>query len=447
MENNGKVTLFSLASIIFIEQIFRVLQGSIDILVLGKVSNDAVATVGLINQIMALSIVFVGIAILGTNILFSYYYGEKNFLKMSGTMTSGIVVVLFAATVLSSVLIVFSKNILLLMGLEDSLVELAIPFFIILSLSIPIQGINSIFLVYLRNVQKRRLIILALMIGTTLNFCGNIASLFLFDSVQKIMFAIAIMTVVSHLIPFCMYGYFITKSKIVQLKIKHISKANIKEIVLLGAPTAAEQFSYMIFQLFLSWVVLSWGIEQLQAKTYVQTWSEFIFIFTITIGQATQILLGQRLGAHKIEEVVPIVSRSIKVNCTLSLLLGILLYSVHKQLILFYDINDSIAMLIASMLFITILLEPFRAINVNLISSLYAMKDSKFVFISIFSLWGIVVPILFIFKNELTVVDVWILMVGDELFRSILFFIRWKQQLKKRLRIRVTKKPSTESIS
>lgn len=437
MRNNGKVTLFSLVSIIFIEQIFRVLQGSIDILVLGKVSNDAVAIVGLINQIMALSFVFVGIAILGTNILFSYYYGERNYLKMSGIMTSGVVVVLFAATVLSIVLIAFTKTILVGMGLENSLVQLATPFFIILSLSIPIQGINAIFLVYLRNVQKRRLIIVALIIGTTLNFSGNIASLFLFDSVQKIMIAIAMMTVVSHLIPFCIYGYFIIKSKIVQLKIKHISKSSLKEIVFLGAPTAAEQFSYMVFQLFLSWVVLSWGIEQLQAKTYVQTWSEFIFIFTITIGQATQILLGQRLGAHKNEEVVPIVSRSIKINCAISILLGIFLYLVHNKLIDFYHINDSIATVIASMLFITIFLEPFRAINVNLISSLYAMKDSKFVFISIFSLWGIVVPILFIFKNELTVVDVWLIMVGDEVLRSILFFVRWKQQLKKRLGIQV----------
>ncbi|MGN4125375.1 MATE family efflux transporter [Lysinibacillus sphaericus] len=433
MKKNKEVTLLSLASIIFIEQIFRVLQGNIDILVLGKVSNDAVATVGLINQIMSLNMVVIGIAVLGTNILFSYYYGEKNYLKLSQIIMSGMVVVLFIAAILTVILLVFSKDILYMMGLEDSLVNLGHLFFIILAFSIPIQGINSIFLVYLRNMQKGRVIILSLMLGTILNFCGNIASLYLFESVQQIMTAVAIMTVVSYLIPLCIYSYFMSKSKIIQFKLTFIHPMHMKEIIHLGAPTAAEQFSYMIFQVFLSWIVLSWGIGQLQAKTYVQSWSEFIFIFTITIGQATQILLGQRLGAHKTQEVVPIVSKSIMVNCAISILLSIVLYAVHNQFIAFYDIDNDIALLIGSMLLITILLEPFRAINVNLISSLYALKDTKFVFISIFSLWGIVVPILFIFRSELSIVNVWLIMVGDELFRSILFFLRWKQQLRKRL--------------
>ncbi|MGM7636808.1 MATE family efflux transporter [Bacillus sp. Hm123] len=440
MSHNRKITLFSLASIIFIEQVFRVLQGNIDILVLGKVSNDAVATVGLINQIMALSFIFVSIAVLGTNILFSYYYGERNYLKMSQMMASGMAFVLCVAIVLSVGLIIFSEEILLTMGLDDSLVDLGNEFFMILAFSIPIQGINSVFLVYLRNVQMRRVIIVTLIISTIVNFIGNISSLFLFESVHNIMLVVAIMTGVSYLIPFFVYGYFILKSDIVQLKVKYIHSSNVKEIFRLGAPTAAEQFSYMIFQLFLSWVVLSWGLEQLKAKTYVQTWSEFIFLFTITIGQATQILLGQRLGANKVEEVVPIVSKSIKVNCVVSVMLSLLLYLLHDHLVAFYHLNDSIAMYIASMLLITIFLEPFRAINVNLISSLYAMKDTKFVFISIFSLWFIVVPILFIFKNELTIVDVWMIMVGDELFRSILFFLRWRQQLKNRLGIKVWQK-------
>lgn len=437
MKKNKEITFFSLALIIFIEQIFRVVQGNIDILVLGRVSNDAVATVGLINQIMALNLVIIGIAVLGTNILFSYYYGEKNYLKMSAIMSNGMMVVGIISTALTILLIIFSQDILRMMGLEDSLIKLGQTFFIILAFSIPIQGINSIFLVYLRNIQKGRLIISSLMLGTILNLCGNIASLYLFDSIQQILTAVAIMTVLSYLIPCCIYAFFIAKSEMVRLKFSSVHLAYMKEIIHLGGPTAVEQFSYMIFQVFLSWIVLAWGIGQFQAKTYVQSWSEFTFIFTVTIGQATQILLGQRLGAHKTEEVVPTVFKSIMINSTIAVCLSIVLYRFHGLFIEFYNISSNTAILIGSMLFITIFLEPFRAINVNLISSLYALKDTKFLFISIFSLWGIVVPIIFIFKDELTIVNIWMIVVGDEVFRSVLFFFRWKQQLKVKLGIHV----------
>lgn len=124
-------------------------------------------------------------------------------------------------------------------------------------------------------------------------------------------------------------------------------------------------------------------------------------------------------------------------NSTIAVCLNIVLYRFHGLFIEFYNISSNTAILIGSMLFITIFFEPFRAINVNLISSLYALKDTKFLFISIFSLWGIVVPILFIFKDELTIVNIWMVMVGDEVFRSVLFFFRWKQQLKVKLGIHV----------
>ena len=51
-KQNGKISLFSLALPILIEQVLRNFLGTVNVLMLGNYSDDAVAAVGVANQVM-----------------------------------------------------------------------------------------------------------------------------------------------------------------------------------------------------------------------------------------------------------------------------------------------------------------------------------------------------------------------------------------------------------
>ena len=67
---------------ILIEQLFGMLLGNVDVLMLSQYSDDAVAAVGLSNQIIAVGIMILGIVSLGSSIQLMQLMGssKKNYL-------------------------------------------------------------------------------------------------------------------------------------------------------------------------------------------------------------------------------------------------------------------------------------------------------------------------------------------------------------------------------
>ena len=74
---------------IFVEFVLLMLLGSMDILMLGNYSDNAVAAVGIVNQIINMLNLLFQIITAGTGIICAQYIGAKtkreNILKLSGT--------------------------------------------------------------------------------------------------------------------------------------------------------------------------------------------------------------------------------------------------------------------------------------------------------------------------------------------------------------------------
>ena len=68
---------------ILIEQLFSMLLGNVDVLMLSQYSDDAVAAVGLSNQIIAVGIMILGIVSLGSSIQLMQLIGssKENYIK------------------------------------------------------------------------------------------------------------------------------------------------------------------------------------------------------------------------------------------------------------------------------------------------------------------------------------------------------------------------------
>lgn len=67
--------LFSLTSPIFVETLLIMLLGATDVMMLSRYSDDTVASVGVVNQLLSLIFILYGISTLGTSVLCSQYLG------------------------------------------------------------------------------------------------------------------------------------------------------------------------------------------------------------------------------------------------------------------------------------------------------------------------------------------------------------------------------------
>lgn len=433
MQKGKNPSLISFASIIFIEQIFRILQGNIDLLVLGKVSHDAVIAIGIVNQLVAICLVFISIGSIGTNVLLSRYVGAQDEARIKIVLINGLIVTISIAVLLSISLSIFSPLIFSSLKLEAIHQTYGSIYLSVIIFTFIIHACNMIMLVLLRNFQKRSIILFTLCTATMVNIVGNMLSLYFIDQIDILLKVVAMMTVCAHLFSFFVYLFYC--KRMYQHFTLSINKVELTSILQIGAPSALEHLSYVLFQFFISWIVISWGVEQLTAKTYVQTWTEFIFLFSITIGQATQILIGQKMGENKFQSVQAIVKRSIWINICLVLLASIILLLCKKHLYEFFSINHHIAYFMTALFILTILLEPLRSVNVNMISALYACKDTTFpMFVSLLILWGILFPVLFFFSSEWTIIILWVVMIIDEFIRMVFLTRRWKKVRSKQMK-------------
>ncbi len=123
-----KITLFSLVWPIFLENLFRMLLGNVNVLMLSHYSDQAVGAVGVANQIISMVLTLYTIVSLGTGIIISQYLGARDTASASKAAVCSLMVNAALGFLLSIFLAVFSRSLLRLMNLPDELMEYAMQY-------------------------------------------------------------------------------------------------------------------------------------------------------------------------------------------------------------------------------------------------------------------------------------------------------------------------------
>lgn len=79
--------LFNLAAPISIETLLVILLGTTDIIMLSRHSDETVAAVGVVNQLLNMIFIVFGVTTLGTSVLCSQYLGAKQHTNVLQTIT------------------------------------------------------------------------------------------------------------------------------------------------------------------------------------------------------------------------------------------------------------------------------------------------------------------------------------------------------------------------
>ncbi len=428
-----KIPLSRLVLPMFIENIIRTSLMSVDQLMLYAYSEKAVAALGVVSQMSFFIQLVYMMVTMGASIHISQNLGAGN-RKEAGLISLGSFVLIGILSIILSISTLFlAAPILRLFPLDTEVYQYAWQFLTIYGCGSVFMALNIVQAAILRSYgyPKDPMAVNAIALAFTIT--GNALCLFgPFGFPILGVPGVAVVIVLSQFLALWIMHWRIQKHKDIEIPFKsiiHIPKAVYKKILEVGIPTAGENISYNVSQIFITNMIASLGTNALAAYSLVITLSRYVFISGVSIGMGSQIKVGYFVGSGQYDDAYKKVYRYLGCGITISVVLVILLNLCKNPLIALFTENPHITAM-ASMVFLTSLfLEPARSCNTILIPSLKGAGDVRFpVTIGILSMWLIGAGGAYFLGIHygLGLLGIWIGMAIEEWFRCFVAFLRWR---------------------
>lgn len=436
MENDTKdkrLNVFNITWPIFIETMLFMMLGTVDTFMLSHYSDNAVAAVGVSNQILSMVNIMFGIITGGTAIIVAQYLGAGNKKMASKATAVAIVFNLTFGLILSLSMAFAGKKILALMNIRPELMDYAVQFLGIVGGFMFIQAVMMTITAVVRSHGYTRISMFVTLGMNAINLIGDYCAIFgPFGLPVLGVKGVAISTTFSKLVGLMVM--IVILKKVVDRKftfkcLKPFPTEILSNLLKIGIPTAGEQLSYNLSQLVITYFINMLSNEALTTKSYVQNIVMFAFLFSVAVAQGTQIVVGHLVGRGEKEHAYKQCIKSLKLSVVVSLSISILFAVLGGKLISIFTANSSIIAIGAAVLIVDMILEPGRSFNLVIISSLTASGDVKFpVYMGIVSMWGVSVVFSYIFGIVMGfgLVGMWVAFAMDEWLRGIIMYFRWK---------------------
>lgn len=195
----------------------------------------------------------------------------------------------------------------------------------------------------------------------------------------------------------------------------------------LGLSNALEPFSYTLQQIVLSAFVVAMGITSMASNSYAGRSQMFQITFAFSLASAGQILMAHWAGGKRHDDVNRLFRRTVGIAMAVAFVYSLLLWAFSDTALRLFTDDPEILALGKSLLFISLFLEPARAVNIIGGFALRTVGDARFpLIIGIAFIWGIL-PVIFVIDHywSLSLVGLWICFALDEIIRAAINYWRW----------------------
>lgn len=442
LSSPAPLTLPGLAGPLFLSQLVQTVILTIDTLMLSQYSGLAVAAVGTVSQLLTTVNLLFGFATVGAGIIMSQLNGSGKRAEAAGVARTAIIANLLLGGIASVVLFLFTEPILRTISLPKELMQYGTVYLSVTGLaSIATAFIMTAEMVLRMNGMVKRMLLLSFTM-VTLNTLGNYLVLFEpFGLPSYGVGGVAWVTFGSKLIGVALAVVLLIRAMgqaLFRVKGFSFRLADVKEIFKLGIPSAGENLSYSASQVVIMMIVTFLGTSAINTKIYTQTLTGYIFLISVSIGQATSIIIGHLIGAGKSEQAKTTGLRHLRIGLFLSCSVNLLLYLLSKPLMGLFTADSHVINMASNLILLSVLLEAARACNVIMIASLNASGEVKYpVMLGLIMMWGVSVPAAYLFGIVwgYGIYGIWLAFIIDEWIRAYFMLRRWKSEKWRQIRL------------
>ena len=430
----GKLSrqLTALAGPIFVETLLVMMLGAVDTFMLSRHSDNSVAAVGVVNQLMNLVFLLFEVISLGTSILCSQYIGAKRRDKVIQVVGISLIFNLISGLLLSGCLYLFADKFLSLMGLRPDLMSEGLPYMKIVGGFAFLQAVSLSLSASLRSANKAKYPMYISLVVNVLNIIGNYTLIFgKFGMPALGVEGAAISTSFCRFVSVILLFVILLKKHIPSFPKEYFRPfpwIELKNLLKIGIPSAGEHMSYSLSQVVIAYFINMISNEALATRTYIVNIVMFTYIFALALSQGGAILIGQLVGMKKIRAAYTIGKRIMRLGVAMSVSLSFITALFGTQILSMLTSDPWIISTGAMILWVEILLENGRALNFFGVNALRSAGDIYFpVIIGIIVMWGIQVVGSYILGITLGwgLIAMWAVFALDENIRGLIFVRRW----------------------
>jgi putative MATE family efflux protein len=196
----------------------------------------------------------------------------------------------------------------------------------------------------------------------------------------------------------------------------------------IGLPGAAENVAYRLAMLVSVTVVAGLGSQALATQTYAFQLMNVVVLFSVSVGFASEILIGHLVGAGHLHQAHRLLRKSLLWGLVVSFCIALVVAASAPWTLTLFTQDARIIASATTLLWITVLLEPGRTCNIVIINALRATGDARFpvaagaasmLFVMAGGSWLLGVHF------KLGLVGVWIAYALDEWLRGLTMAARW----------------------
>lgn len=217
-----------------------------------------------------------------------------------------------------------------------------------------------------------------------------------------------------------------------------ISFPTLKRIMHIGLPAAGENILFQLGLLMFSAMIVGLGTADIAAMNVAFNIMGFSILPAFAFGVAATTLVGQNLGAGNVPRAEASARQALKSGAVWMCAMGLVFILAREQLMQLYTTDAAVVALGSVLLIMIGLMQPFQAVSIILASALRGAGDTRATLaISAASTWGLRVGLGYVFGIALGfgLPGIWLGWCADFLARAVLVALRFRRGKWKTLRV------------
>ena len=422
-----------LALPIALQQFMTALVGACDAIMLGKLSQDAMSAVSLATQVTFVFNLFMFAFMAGENMFVAQYYGKGDYTGISQvfslvTKICGCIAVVFLAGTLF-----FPEQLMRILTNEETLIVLGSEYLRVIGISYVFSGIAQTFLAIMKNCGAVNMSTLINGVMVILNIALNAVFIFGLSGFPKMgIKGAALATVLATVVQFLWsVGYVLCRIRAVKFSLRSCEKKLFGRFWQKTVPLLINNLAWGIGFSMYSVIMGHLGTDAVAANGIANISKNLVVCFCLGLGNAGSIIVGNRLGADRLQEAKEVGETLTKTAIIAGIVSGLVLIALSPFITKMVDLTPTARGYLQKMLLISSYYIAGKSVNCMTIGGIFAAGgDSKFgMLCDSVTLWCIIVPLgcICAFILKLPVMVVYFVLNLDEIIKLPVIYKHYKK--------------------
>ena len=406
--------------------------GAVDTIMLSQYSDESVAAVGVVNQIVMFAFLIFEVINIGTSVLCSQYLGAKMQKNMVQVVGVALLFNLVIGLLISAILHYGATTLLGWMGLRPELLKYGIGYMQIVGAFAFFQAISFTISASLRSADKAIYPMMVTVLVNIMNIIGNYSLIFGKLGMPALgTEGAAISTSVARGVSMVVLFVILFRKHIPRFPLHYFRPfpwVELKNLLKVGLPSAGENMSYSFSQVVITYFINILGNNALATRTYTVNIVMFVYLFAIAMAQGGAISIGHLVGQKKIRAAYLLGKYVMRLSILVSLVLSCVWAASGHFIFSMLTDNQEIIKMGVTIMMVDIIVEIGRAVNIYATNALRSAGDVNFPFyVGVAVQWTVSVGFSYLFGIYWGwgLVGMWCAFLLDENIRALLFVKRW----------------------